>query len=224
MKILRYFFLVLLLLVFPKSGKSQLGGIGIYPHFTMSDESGKFKFSGDGFSNSIGGAIYREGYGFFLNTQIGAGYVRKSFNYSDTIGQSTTFSRDYIQIIPSFKYWFVNSIRAGQIFGMKCAHKTKIIYNYTIKPYLIFGMPFEILVKKSKVSEQTAYPFSRTNWSLFGGIGSNLVEMGGNFNPKMIFAEVRLFQDLSRFLTDGPHRSIYSWGIQAVIGLKFERD
>lgn len=215
---------VLLSLCCSMNAYSQLGGFGFYPHYAMTNQSEKFQFTGRHQSQSYGATFYREGYGFMLNTQIGAGYLRKNAFSNDSLGGLVSVERDYLQLIPSVKYWFGNAIRAGQIFGLKCAHKTKIIYNYNFKPYLIVGLPFEILINKSKSGENNPFPFAKTNWSLFTGIGSNLFEMGGNYNPKMIFAEVRIYQDLNRFFQDGPDKNTFSWGIQAVIGLKFERD
>ena len=214
--------LFLLFLISALNGKAQLGGIGFTPLTGLSGEGKRFAASTLREDLNYGIAAYKEGYGFLFNTQIGVGYLHQTYSFSDTASQSFLIGRDYLQIIPSFKYWFGNAMRAGEVFGLKCAHKTKIVYNYAFKPYLIFGLPYNILLNKKSVAGKTESAFRKSGFSFLGGIGSNIIEIGGNNDPVMVFIEFRMLQELNEFISSPSDH--YGFAFQAVLGLKFERD
>jgi hypothetical protein len=216
--------LLILLFIVSLSSKAQLGGPGFAPFVGISGEGKRFSGKQTGDQTQYGFLAYLEGRGFIFNQQFGVGYLHNTYQFPDTAGNNITINRDYLQIIPSFKYWIGNSMRAGSITGMKCAHKTKILYNYTVKPYLIFGFPYNLLLNKSDVEATTDRAFRKSGFSIFAGIGSNLVELGGNIDPKMIFIEFRLIQEMKPFLKDETFASRYGFGFQAVLGFKFEKD
>lgn len=198
------------------NARLQVAGYGTEGQFGLGYANG-------GPVKQYGGGFFYEQVGFLFNFKHLIGYRQVPFHTGSThvdMQGSLTANTQALRYMLQYKYWFSNGVRAGGIFNMKCAHKVKILYNYSFKFYFLIGLDNNFLFNRPEYNDLKARSYFPM--ATFGA-GAHIFQFGGKYKYNIVYLEARGYRELYKlFKTDDFHH--ISTGLEFVLGLKLVRE
>lgn len=186
-------------------------------------------FGADGFGTRTSFSAYaaREMYFGYANSfSLELGYRNKNLSLPDSSNLEILRYADFstLSIGLNWKFWIGNFLAVNRMQSAKCADKDNMIYNVTFKPWLAFGISRDFILGYDKMQEALWNPHKKGGWDFYGGIGFNLFEFPDNYDPVIVFLELRYFQELGKPFELAPYEKLRNNGIEIMLGLKFSKD
>ncbi len=209
-------------LIVPGYSWSQVTGFGAEGYFGSSAVN-----KGVSLMNSVnhgGGDAFFEGYGFLLNHKHLLGFQQVPVgSFADTTDLNTwnTPQLPAIRYQLQFKYWISNGIRAGGIFDFHCAHRSKVLYNYAFKLYMLGGLNNAFMLKRQESGGNRSRGYQL---SAVAGLGAHLFRFGGTYKFNIVYLEFRGYHQLTSLWKNGPEKDLRFTGIEAALGIKLVRE